>query len=138
MLADRRITDDGQISSVRKIGRSRSGLIAGAAGTGASTLAVLAALRKGASSPEDLLLAVDKDSTALVLGPDGRLYQLLDGAVWPMPSGIHAIGSGADLALGFLAGLGRADPRAARRAQRFVAQRRSDCGSGTNLIEIAC
>lgn len=133
-MADRRIVDDGQISSMRKIGRNRH-LIAGAAGHAASTLAVLKLLRSGARTPDELLPAIDAASCALVLDVSGRLWQLQDGAAWPLPRGVHAIGSGADLALGFLAGAHATHPAAARRALRFVARRRADCGDGTTLIE---
>ena len=134
MAADRRIVSDGAASAMRKIGRNRW-LIAGCAGAATSTLAVLRALRAGARVPEDLVPHVDKESEALVLTNSGRIYQILDGAVWPMPKAVHAVGSGADLALGFLAGSGCSHPAAARRALKFVATRRADCGNGVNLIE---
>lgn len=134
MAADRRIVSDGAASAMRKIGRNRW-LMAGSAGMATSTLAVLSALRAGARTPQDLLPHVDKDSAALVLTASGRLYQIQDGAVWPLSKGVHAVGSGADLALGFLAGARAVHAAAARRALRFVATRRADCGNGVNLIE---
>jgi hypothetical protein len=134
MAAERRIVADGAASAMRKIGRNKW-MIAGCAGLATSTLAVLTALRAGARVPADLLSAVNKESAALVLTASGRLYQIQDGAVWPLPKGLHAVGSGADLALGFLAGSRSTHAAAARRALRYVATRRADCGSGVNLIE---
>lgn len=134
MIAERRIVADGAVSAMRKIGRNKW-MIAGCAGLATSTLAVLTALRAGARTPADLLPHVDKESAALVLTASGRLYQIQDGAVWPLPKGLHAVGSGADLALGFMAGAKACHARVARQALRFVASRRADCGSGVNLIE---
>lgn len=138
MCADRRITSEDSISSLVKIAKN-PWLIAAASGNATSTLAVKRAVRKGAQIPEDLIEHVDKDSYALVLKPDGHLMQIQDGVIWTLRAGqLHGIGSGADLALGYLqaahneAGLGH-DRAVIRRAFRFVASRRTDCGGGVDF-----
>lgn len=137
MCADRRITDGEEISSMVKIAKN-STLIAAAAGNATSTLAVKRAVRKGCQSAADLLDHVDADSYALVLTRSG-LWRLQDGAVWPCRAGeLHGIGSGADLALGYLqaahdeALLGH-DRDVIRRAFRFVEKKRTDCGGGVDF-----
>lgn len=141
MAADRRVTsDDGSTSSLIKIAKN-PWLIAAASGNAVSTLDVRRAVRKGAWTPEDLIEHVDKDSYALVLLPSGDVHKIEDGRVWPPERGLQAIGSGGDLALGWLecyiwrcGGLfGGPDGNVVRRAFGLVARRRSDCGGGVDF-----
>lgn len=133
VMADRRVLADEQISSMRKVAKNRH-LIAATAGNAASALAVVQAVRAGAQAPEELLSHVDKSSHALVLTALGQLWMLSDGGIWALDvRRPHAVGSGADLALGFLAGRGRVDPATARQALAFAAERRADCGGGADL-----
>lgn len=136
MAADRRITnDDGSFSKLVKVAQN-PWLIAAASGNAVSTLDVKRAVRKGAQLVEDLIEHVDKDSAALVMTADGQLFQVEEKRVWSLARGqLHAIGSGGDLALGYLAALRIAscDPEAIRAALRFAAQRRADCGSGIDI-----
>lgn len=133
MCADRRITEDGGASSSLVKLAKNEWLIAGAAGLTTSTLAVKRAVRAGAQSAEDLVRYVDTESYALVLLWDGRLQLVSEGTVWPVPDAVAAIGSGADLALGYMHGAGSLSVTCARAAQRFVAKRRVDCGGGCDV-----
>jgi hypothetical protein len=135
ICADRRITEDGATSHIVKLA-SNPWLVAAAAGHASANVAVKAAVRAGAESPADLIACVDSGSYALVLTYDGVLSLISEGVVWPALSRgerVAAIGSGADLALGFLHGAESFSRETARQAQRFVAKRRSDCGGGCDI-----
>jgi hypothetical protein len=143
MAADRRITnDDGGSSSLVKIAKN-PWLIAAASGNATSTLDVKRAVRKGAQSVEDLIEHVDKDSYALVMTLDGGVFRIESARSWACARGeLHAIGSGGDLALGWLAcyqryhggGLfGGPDGDVVREAFRFVSRKRTDCGGGVDF-----
>lgn len=134
MAADRRITsDDGTTGSLVKIAKSKY-LIAAASGNAVSTLDVRRAVRKGALTPDDLIEHVDKASYALVLLPSGAIHRIEAGRVWPAEKSPAAIGSGGDLALGYLMGLGRSGELVdIRAAFKFVSSRRSDCGGGVDF-----
>lgn len=140
ICADRRITEDGATSHIVKLA-SNPWLVAAAAGHASANVAVKAAVRAGAQSPSDLIACVDSGSYALVLSWDGILSLISEGVVWPALSRgerVAAIGSGADLALGFLHGAScggrwQVTRETARQAQRFVAKRRSDCGGGCDI-----
>ena len=132
ICADRRIEADGSVSSLVKVAKNQW-LIAAAAGLASATLAVKRAVRSGAASPEDLLEHIDRESYAVVLTLDGRLLCLSEGALWPVQGPAIALGTGGDLALGFMHGAGSFTPRVARMAQRFVAKRRTDCGGGCDV-----
>lgn len=132
ICADRRIEADGSVSSLVKVAKNQW-LIAAAAGLASATLAVKRAVRAGACNPEDLLEHIDRESYAVVLTHDGRLLCLSEGALWPVQGPAIALGTGGDLALGFMHGAGSFTPRIARAAQRFVAKRRADCGGGCDV-----
>lgn len=132
LCADRRVTEDGASSSLVKLCKNEW-IIAGTAGLATANLAVKAAVRAGAESAEDLLPHIDAHSYALVLSWDGRLRLVSEGKVWPTAGACAAIGSGADLALGYMNGAGALTVTCARAAQRFVARRRVDCGGGCDV-----
>lgn len=138
MAADRRVTDaEGGSSSLVKIAKNRH-LIAAASGNASCTLDVRRAVRKGCSDPADLIEHVDSESYALVLLPSGDVHRIEDGRVWPAVQGLQAIGSGGDLALGWLSAMqvdgGPFDRRKTiRRAFRFVEKKRTDCGGGVDI-----
>lgn len=138
MCADRRITEDGGASySLIKIAKNKH-LIAAAAGLTTSTMAVKKAIAKGASTPEDLIECVDSSSYALVLSRTA-LWMISEKALWPLAPGVHAIGSGADAAIGFINGaldsqvLPGFTIDLARKAQKHVARRRVDVGGGVDF-----
>lgn len=108
-------------------------LIAGVAGNAASLLAVKQAVKAGAESMADLVPLVDSGSYALVLLWNGTLELIQERRVWACADRVTAIGSGADLALGFMYGAESCNARVARAAQRFVARRRVDCGGGCDV-----
>lgn len=141
MAADRRVTSaDGSASSLVKIAKSKW-LIAAASGNATCSLDVRRAVRKGAQTAEDLIEHVDKDSYALVLLPSGCVHKVEDGRVWPAERGLVSIGSGGDLALGWLTCyewkhggfFGGPDGNVVRRAFEFVSKKRSDCGGGVDF-----
>lgn len=137
MAADRRVTDDGAGSSMVKVAKN-PWLIAAASGNAVCTLAVKRAVKQGATSPNDLLQYVDSDSYALVLLPTGQLYLLSEKAAWARPrGGVEAIGTGADLALGYLGGIvscgGKPTVGAVKLAMKFVSRKRVDCGGGCDV-----
>lgn len=135
MAADRRITnDDGGSSSLVKIAKN-PWLIAAASGNATSTLDVKRAVRKGAQSVEDLIEHVDKDSYALVMTLDGGVFRIESARSWACARGeLHAIGSGGDLALGWLsARWPDQTPLVVREAFRFVSKKRTDCGGGVDF-----
>ncbi len=132
VCADRRIDAEGAASSMIKVARN-PWLIAAAAGLATATQAVKDAVRSGAQSPEDLVSAVDRDSYAIVVTWDARIWTISEGRTWPMRGPVVALGTGGDLALGFMHGAGSFTPRIARMAQRFVAKRRTDCGGGCDV-----
>ncbi len=135
MCADRRITsDEGAYSSLVKIAKNEH-LMAAASGNASCTLAVKRAVQRGCKTPAALVELVDKDSYALVLTADGRIVHIEDGQAWDKTyrGGVQAIGTGADLALGYLEDRGNISPSLLRKAQRFVAGRRIDCGGGCDI-----
>lgn len=132
ICADRRVEADGSVSSLVKVAKNQW-LIAAAAGLASATLAVKRAVRAGASSPDELLQHLDRESYAVVLTWEGRLLCLSEGALWPVQGQVITLGTGGDLALGFMHGAGSFTPRTAREAQRFVAKRRADCGGGCDV-----
>lgn len=133
ICAERRVTEDGgAASSMIKVARN-PWLIAAAAGNAACTLAVKQAVRAGACEAADLLGVVDAGSYVLALSCFGVLSLISEGVVWAVPDRVTAIGSGADLALGFMAGAESVSADTARRAQKFVAKRRVDCGGGCDI-----
>lgn len=76
---------------------------------------------------------IGDDAQLLVLTQEGELWEVTNGSRWPV-KGLRCIGSGGDLARGYLEG--KALTRAtAKKAQAFVAKLRTDCGGGVNFIE---
>jgi hypothetical protein len=121
ICADRRIEESGAVSSLVKVAKN-GWLIAAAAGLASATLAVKRAVRAGAANPEDLLQHLDRESYAIVLTLEGKLHCLSEGAIWPVQGPAVALGTGGDLALGYMHGAGVFTARVAREAQRFVAK----------------
>lgn len=143
MAADRRITsEDGSTSSLVKIAKNRW-LIAAASGNATSTLDVRRAVRKGATDPADLIEHVDSSSYALVLLPSGDVHRIEDGRVWPAERGLAAIGTGGDLAMGWLSCVETCihptlNRGMIRRAFAFVSKKRADCGGGVDIRFFEC
>jgi ATP-dependent protease HslVU (ClpYQ) peptidase subunit len=113
-------------------------IICAVSGTAACNMQVKDAIKKGCQSADDLLEYVDKDSYALILTPDGILKQAQDGVLWPCKN-LATIGSGGNLALGFIAGhlsatgSTKITPGLARKAIHYTSKHRSDCGGGCDI-----
>lgn len=140
MCSDRRVSaDSGERSTMCKIAKNQWMIVA-AAGMAGSGLDVKQAVKKGISDPAELVELIDNDSYALVLLPDGKRWRIEEGKLWPVPvRETQAIGSGSDAALGYIKGYltGRRNksltPAIARKAQKFVASIRLDCGDGVDF-----
>lgn len=139
MASDRRITnDDGGSSSLIKVAQN-AWLIAAASGNATSTLDVKRAIKKGAQSVEDLIEHVDNASYALVMTLDGGVFRIESERSWACARGeLHAIGSGGDLALGWLSCVATCinptlNRGTIRRAFAFVQKKRTDCGGGIDI-----
>lgn len=133
ICADRRISSDAgeRCPNERKIWHGPY-LIAAVAGAARCIHKVRRLVMSGdAAEPEALIDAVTDDSHALVLTRAGRLYEVSEGEAYRR-RGVYCIGTGGDLARGYLEG--RALTLAnAKAAQRFVARMRTDCGGGVNV-----
>lgn len=132
LCADRRITsDDGEkCAPERKVWKGE-GMIAAGAGDHAKLRKVRALVLSGATHPETLIDALGSDAHALVLLPDGKLFEVTDGAVYPIKR-IRCIGTGGDLARGYVEGRPLTEATA-RAAQRLAARLRDDCGAGCDF-----
>jgi hypothetical protein len=136
ICGDRRVaSDDGtKYAGMRKLARNDF-LITGSAGLASDVLAVRAAVKRGARTPADLVAAVGKESYCLVLTRAGRLFLVSPGEWCPVKEP-YCIGTGDALALGFMHGATRFSVEVARRAQRFVARNRIDCGDGSDVLSL--
>jgi hypothetical protein len=136
LAADRLFTDEqGRAERRVKLAKNKH-LIAAACGTGTSIMAVRAAVRRGAKTPEELQACVDAESELLVVTATDTTWHVQNDEVWQCKPGMHAVGTGGDLALGYLAHMIAFDPALIRSAFRFVASRRNDCGGGVDIRRI--
>ncbi len=133
ICADRRITNGGERCPDMVKVFANVGLVVGLCGNAACFWQVAKLIREGRTDPKDLIEALDEDSGAVALAADGTLWGVSEGAVWPVRRPWTTSGSGGDLATGYLAALGAYDRKSVRAAQKFVATRRSDCGSGCDF-----
>lgn len=133
LIGDRRVSDgSGQRLLPRDKVFGNKRLVAGAVGFYASTAAVRDAVKRGAAKPGDLVHAVCDESEALCLYR-GELWVVDSDSVERVRRPYHAIGSGADAALGYLAGCGSWEESACRAALKFTFTRRLDCGDGVRV-----
>lgn len=133
VCADRRITSDAgeRCPNVLKVWQGPY-LIAAGAGAARRLHRARAVVESGdAAVPESLIDVMGDDAHALVLTRAGVLYEVSDGVVCRR-RGLYCIGTGGDLARGYLEGRSLT-PANARAAQRLVAQLRADCGGGVNF-----
>ncbi len=133
ICGDRRITADGERCPNMVKVFANVGLVVGMCGNAACFWKVARLIKEGRTDPQDLIEAVDEDSSALVLTSDGTLWGVSEGATWPVRTRLKTIGSGGDLASGYLAALGSSDKKSVRAAQKYVATQRTDCGSGCDF-----
>lgn len=133
ICGDRRITADGERCPNMVKVFANIGLVVGLCGNASCFWRVARLVKEGRTDPTDLIEAVDEGSSALALAADGTLWSISEGATWPVRTRSKAIGSGGDLATGYLSALGAWDKKSVRAAQRFVATQRTDCGSGCDF-----
>lgn len=133
ICADRRITNSGERCPNMVKVYANVGLVVGLCGNASCFWQIARIIREGKTDPTDLIEAVDEESGALALTADGTLWGISEGAVWPVRAKAKAIGSGGDLATGYLSALGTWDKKSVRAAQKFVAGQRTDCGSGCDF-----
>lgn len=133
ICADRRITSGGErCPNMTKV-FANVGLVVGICGNAGIFWRVAKLIKEGRTDPKDLLEVIDEDSGALALAADGSLWGISEGATWPLRRPWSATGSGGDLATGYLGAIGTSDKKNVRAAQKFVAERRSDCGGGCDF-----
>jgi len=133
ICGDRRITADGERCPNMVKVYANVGLVVGMCGSAGCFWQVARLIKEGRTDPKDLVEAIDEDSSGLALAADGTLWGVSEGATWPVRQKVKAIGSGGDLATGYLAALGAHGRKAVREAQRYVATQRTDCGSGCDF-----
>ena len=121
MVSESNCTDGDRTWAVKKVHRVQGHLI-GLAGTMADFPAFLAWFKGGMVGPTPRF----KGSTALVMAPNGRLFQYTgdEGVYLPLASRREAIGSGAKAAMAAYEALDWTDPQ---RAMRIVCKH--DAGS---------
>lgn len=133
LCGDRRITSGGERCPNMVKVYANVGLVVGMCGNAGCFWQVARLIREGKTDPKDLIEVIDEDSSGLALTADGALWGVSEGAVWPVRQKLKAIGSGGDLATGYLSALGAWDKKTVRKAQKFVAAQRTDCGSGCDF-----
>lgn len=133
ICGDRRITNGGERCPNMVKVYANVGLVVGVCGNAGCFWQVAKLVKEGRTDPKDLLEALDEDSGAVALTADGALWSVGDGAAWPVRKALTTAGSGADLATGYLGALGSQDRKAVRAAQKFVAEKRTDCGGGCDF-----
>lgn len=138
VASDRRVDQDGAASSLVKVARNPH-LVATAAGLASCVVRIRRAIRDGACDPHELVSLVDRASVALVVTASGDIWRIEEGLLWA-ERGIVTIGSGGDLAAGYLErARGRKalpTPDDARKAIRWVSKRRTDCGGGVDVRKV--
>lgn len=130
ICADRKIMSDGgdKCPPRRKVFRSAT-MAVGVAGWSKAISDIESLLKTGATDPKTLLYALGDHSSALCL-VNGELWLAEEGEVSKCKYPWYCIGSGADLATGFLGARSAMPSRdRCRAALKFVASRRDDCGA---------
>lgn len=136
ICADRRITSDAgdRCPNERKVWRNAFMIVAGA-GAAFRLHKVRDLMAGGLDRIAPLIEACGDDTHVLVLQFAAmRLIEISEGAMYRR-KGVFCIGSGGDLARGYLAGR-RLTEDNARAAQRFAARLRCDCGGGVDFERI--
>lgn len=136
LVGDRRITDDdGKVICAphTKVFQNRH-LSVGVCGDFMCIMAVGAAVDEGVDSLEYLTDMLSESSEALVV-MHGKIYLVGSERVVEQLRPVHAVGSGAMAALGYLSGAGgSADRGALRRAVACAADLDPCCGDGVDVI----
>jgi hypothetical protein len=128
--ADRRVTSGASIyRPARKVVRG-PGVIAAFCGDGAACTRAMRAVASGEGDPHVLAEVCD----GLLVTDEGEIWSLWSKLAERTPSreAFACHGSGFAEAQAFLSGAGSCDPDTVRRALRYVARVRSDCGDGVD------
>lgn len=135
LWADRRVTNGAHIYRPGKKLVRGDGLVAGFCGDDAKCTKAMRAVRSGEADPEALAALCD----GLVVSERGRgveRWELWNGMAVRAPVRVPFLthGSGHIEAQAFLSGASACDAETVRRALRYVARVRSDCGDGADAM----
>lgn len=132
MVSDRRASCDGERCRPTDKVFGNDEMLAGAVGMYA-TVRKLRKKMPEARCPEDLIETCDEASIILCVF-NGKLWEVDEDGVEEIPEKVHALGSGAHAALGYLKGAGSAEEPDCREAVKFAFTLRTDCGDGVKTI----
>ena len=135
ICGDRKIMSDGgdKCPSRRKVFRNDY-MAVGVAGWSKAITDIESLVRTGSSDPRIFLSSLGDHSSALCL-IQGELWLAEEGEVSKCKYPWYCIGSGADLATGFLGARNAMPSRdRCRAALKFVASRRDDCGARGDFV----
>lgn len=134
ICADRRCTSDTgeKCPNVTKV-YANVGLVVSFCGKTSVAFDIAKLVKDGRTDPKDFIELAADHSSIICLDPEGKITLVADNAAWPARRPWYAIGSGGDMAIGFLAAVGKTDKGSVRKAQQFVASRRADCGGGCDF-----
>lgn len=134
MAADRRINDTtGMRAQPENKVAVVGGMIVGMAGR-ACLQYRLTRLDVAPRSPHDLLQHLKSGEDFALVLHQGQIWELACGYAHTVDSPVHAFGSGAEAALGFIAGAGSYDEETVKDAIAFSSVIRADCGDGVTVI----
>jgi len=135
MVSDRRVSDCGaRFRPADKVFQNAD-MLAGAVGTYVTVRKLRKALADGARNPDEIISLVDEDSIVLCVYK-GRLWEIDEDGAEMIPEKYHAVGAGADAALGFLKGAGGcAQLEACKDAVKWTFVSRTDCGDGVKVVK---
>lgn len=137
ICGDRKITSDGgDKCPPRKKVFHNATMVVGVAGWSKAISDVESLIKTGASDPRTLTPVLGDHSSALCL-IEGQLWLVEEGEVSRCKYSWYCVGSGADLATGFLSARSALPSRdRCRQAIKFVASRRDDCGGGCDFVSL--
>lgn len=135
ICADRKITSDGgdKCPPRKKVFRNET-MVVGVAGWSKAIGDVESLVKTGASDPRTLTSVLGDHSSALCLIL-GQLWLVEEGEVSRCKYPWYCVGSGADIATGFLGARSALPSRdRCKQAIRFVASRRDDCSARSDTL----
>lgn len=137
IAADRRVTDEGGglWPNQRKVWGNRV-LIAAFCGSASTGVQLARLVREGLDDPRKLIDPLADHSGALCLFRSGELWLVGGGEASLLRTPVFTLGSGGDLARGFLGARGKLDKKTVRDSIKFVGTCRTDCGGGCDIVEI--
>jgi hypothetical protein len=127
LCADRKITADGERCPNEKKLWSNHALVVAGAGCSAKLHKIRDLVKSGATDISRFVDPLGDEAHVLVL-VEGEMWEVTSGSMW-RHHGLKCIGSGGDLARGYLEGR-KLTRKIVGDAQKFVARIREDCGGG--------